>query len=219
MIEFDKGLRTAVIKLSLNGVYLNLNLSLGDIRSEALLQDSRLGELGPKRLKALLEYVDHRFEVDPRSPIPWKEQFCRALAKECDALLSLPVKLTPEQLREVRRAVRETNVSLERAAQAAPGALGLALEFQYHDGFNHLTRDDDFIAVRRGGRIVGVIALPGNDYNEVKKFLMAGGDRVLDPTNVECFRAALRHARKMDALRLTGRVSRRVVSAGIKIGG
>ena len=128
MIEFDNGLQTATIKLSLDGVYLNLNLNLADIRSEAMLRDSRLGELGPKRLKALLEYVDHGFKVDPKSPLPWKEQFCRALAKECDALLSLPVKLTPEQLREVRRAVRETNVSLERAAQAAPGALGLALE-------------------------------------------------------------------------------------------
>lgn len=87
MIEFDKGRHAAVVELSLNGISMNMRLDLDDVRSEPLLRDSRVGELSPQRLKALLEYVDHGFRVDPRSPLPWKEQFCRKLVKECEALM------------------------------------------------------------------------------------------------------------------------------------
>lgn len=222
MIEFDKGQHMAMIQLSLMGVSLNLNLDLDNLRNEPLLKDSRVVGLSPKRLKALLEYVDHVFKVDPKSVLPWKDQFLKRLDRECEALLSLPVKLSPEQLADVRRYVKETNAGLEKALAAAPGSIGLALEFQYHDGFNHLTRDDDFIAVRCGGRIVSIIPLPGNDYNEVKTFLKAGGDRVLDPANVEAFRRALIHARKMDARRLVRKVTEKAVKAAPfvpKIGG
>lgn len=219
MIEFDNGQHMAMVQLSLNGVSVNLNLDLRNIKSEALLKDSRLGELDPKRLKALLEYVDYGFKLDPKSAVPWKEQFCRKLAKECDALLSLPVTLTPEQLKALRKGVTDVNMSLVNAAKKLPDDYKAAVKItaMYHDGFNHLTRDDDFIALRAGGRIVSIIPLQGNDYNELKKFLKMGGDRVLSPENVDRFLRSVAEAKRLKTQDLLSRKVERKPSFGLKI--
>lgn len=219
MIEFDNGQHMAMVQLSLNGVSVNVNLDLRNIKSEALLKDSRLGELDSKRLKALLEYVDHGFKLDPKSSVPWKEQFCRKLAKECDALLSLPVMLTPEQLKALRKGVNEVNLSLVNAAKKLPDDYKAAVKLtaMYHDGFNHLTRDDDFIALRAGNRVVSIIPLQGNDYNELKKFLKAGGDRVLDPENVVKFKKAVAEVKRQNTQELLNRKVERKPWSGLKI--
>lgn len=201
MVTFDRGRRHALVQLSLMGVSMSVRLDLKDILSEPLLRDSRLGELDPKRLKALVEYVDHRFKLDRRSSLPWKEQFCRALVKECGDLLSLPVKLTPEEIRELKVDVRRTNRELAAAAKVEPDKFRKALTYQYHDGFHHLTRDDDFIAVRCGDRIVGIIALPGNDRNEVKRFIRAARGRMFEPRNLADVRRAVREVRKSEMAR------------------
>lgn len=219
MIEFDNGQHMAMVQLSLNGVSVNLNLDLRNIKSEALLKDSRLGELDPRRLKALLEYVDHGFRLDPKSAVPWKEQFCRKLLKECDTLLRLPVTLTPEQLEALRKEVNGVNLSLVNAAKKLPDDYRAAVKLTavYHDGFNHLTRDDDFIALRAGGRIVSIIPLPGNDFNELKKFLKAGGDRVLSPENVAKFKEAVAEAKRQNTMELLNRKVERKPFSGLKI--
>jgi hypothetical protein len=207
MIEFDRGQHLAVIHLSLAGVSMPVSLDLRDIRSEPLLRDSRLGELSPKRLKALLEYVDHGFRLDPKSPVPWKEQFCSALSKACSDLLSAPVRLTADQVAQLPALVRAANLSVPKALGVPDPAkaFDMAVSYDYHDGFRHMTRDDDFIAVRRGGRIVGIIALPGNDWNDLINFLKDGGHKLVDPENLDQFRKAYSAARKAHTLDLLSR--------------
>ena len=221
MIEFDNGQHMAMIQLSLQGVSVNVDIDLHRVKENPFLMKAGLGDLSPKRLKALLEYTDHRFKLDPKSPVPWKEQFYLALARDAAALRKEVMKLTPDQVKEVRRILKDTHGALEKAigAVAGSGVLEKALTYQYHDGFHHLTRDDDFIAVRRGGRLVSVIPLAGNDFNEVKKFLKAGADAVLDPHNVESFRKCVRHAKKMDAAKLVKEATVHTVSSVLKIGG
>lgn len=210
MIEFDKGQHMAMIQLSLEGVSVKLNLDMKDIKSEPLLQGTRLGSIPKKSLKLFLEYADHRFRLDPKSPVPWKEQFCRFLGKECEAFLGAARTMTPAQLKELVKGVREANMSLVKAAGVMPDDYKRALQavsFSYHDGFNHFTRDDDFIAVRCGNKIVSIIALPGNDHNEAKKFLKMGGDRILEPQNVAKLRKAVAAARRMKMSELLNRKS------------
>lgn len=214
MIEFDSGRHLAMIKLSLMGVSVNMNLDLRKAREEPLLVKAGLAGLPEGRLKALLEYTDHRFKVDPRSPLPWKEQFFLALGRDAEVLRKAVLKLTPAELKELRRVIKDTHGTLEKAigAVAGSGVMDLALKYQYHDGFHHLTRDDDFFAVRCGNRIVGIIPLKGNDRNELLKFLKAGADAVLDPTNVESFRKCVRHAKKLDAAQLVREVTVKTVT-------
>jgi len=212
MINFNDGQQTATLKLSLEGVSLSSNIDLRILANDPVLKDSRIRELTPKQLKSLLEYVDHRFKVDPRSALPWRDQFLRSLAKECEAFLKLPVKLTPERMAEIRKAVKDVNVSLERAIGAKSGEFGDALQYQYHDGFRHLTRDDDFIAVRRGGQIVSIIMLRGNDENDIINFLKYAKGKILNPDNIDAFRESLFNARKMKALELTNRKASKGVS-------
>lgn len=203
MIEFDKGQRMAMIQLSLMGTSVNLNLDMRNIKSEPLLKDSRLNELTMTNLKGLLEYVDHHFKVDPKSALPWKEQYCMALAKECEKLLKAIKTLSPQHFEElsalVDDKVLQVRSDLLKAAKVRPEMYAPAVSYQYHDGFNHMTRDDDFIAVRRGNKVIGIIALPGNDYNEVKKFLKAGGDKCLSAQNVEAFKQAVRKVKQSQA--------------------
>ena len=211
MIEFDRGQHMAVIHLSLAGVSMPVSLDLRDIRSEPLLRDSRLGELSPKRLKALLEYVDHGFRLDPKSPVPWKEQFCSALSKACSDLLSASVRLTPDQLAKLPALVRAANLSIPKALRVPDpaGAFDLAVSYDYHDGFRHMTRDDDFIAVRRGGKIIGIIALPGNDWNDLINFLKDGGDKLVERENLDQFRKVYSAARKAHTMKVLSRPAER----------
>lgn len=220
MVTFDNGRHSATVRPAPATSAADLKLDLRAIGNEPLLSGSRIGELGEKRLKALIEYVDHGFRPDPASSLTWREQFCRALAGAGDSHLLRRTELTPGQLKEVRAAVRDINLSLAMAARAVDPASAFrsAVTYQYHDGFNHLTRDDDFIAVRSGDRIVAIIALPGNDYNELKKFLKAGGDRVLSPENVQAFRRALAAAKKAEMAKMLRRTALPRPSGGFKIG-
>jgi hypothetical protein len=111
-------------------------------------------------------------------------------------VLSLPVKLTPEEIRELKVDVRRANRELAVKAGVDPAVFRQAVSYQYHDGFHHLTRDDDFIAVRCGNRIVGIIALPGNDRNEVKRFLKAARGRMFEPSNLADVKRAVREVKK-----------------------
>lgn len=209
-----------MIHLSLGGSTMrNWNVDLRNIGSEPLLKGSRVGELDPKRLKALLEYVVHGMKVDMSSPGTWKAQLCRKFAKECDALLSRPVTLTLEQLTQIRKEVNGVNLSLVNAAKKLPDDYRAAVKLTavYHDGFNHLTRDDDFIALRAGGRIVSIIPLQGNDYNELKKFLKMGGDRVLSPENVDRFLRSVAEAKRQNTMELLNRKVERKPFSSLKI--
>lgn len=219
MIEFDKGQHMAMVQLSLMGVSVNVHLDLKNIKSEALLKDSRLDRLSSKRLKALLEYSDHTFKIDPKSSVPWKEQFLRKLSRDCDMILSLPVTLSTADIAQLRKSMKETNLSLVKAAKALPDDFKKAqkLSFQYHDGFHHLTRDDDFFAVRQGNRIVSIIPLPGNDFNEVKRFLEAGSRRVLSEQNIGLFRFVVKEVHRLDTKSLLEKTATRTASTSLKL--
>lgn len=219
MIEFDKGQHMAMIQLSLVGVSVNVHLDLKNIKSEFLLRDSRLDKLSPKRLKALLEYSDHTFKLDPKSPVPWKEQFCRKLSRDCDMLLSLPVLLTAAEIAQLRQSIKQTHLSLINVAKVLPDDFKKAqkLSYYYFDGFHHLTRDDDFLAVRKGNQIVSIIPLPGNDFNELKKFLEAGGKKVLEQDNIQLFKSAVKEVHKLDTQLLLEKTVTRTVTMGLKL--
>ena len=219
MIEIDKGQHIAMIQLSLMGVSVNVHIDMNNIRKEHLLQNSRLSELSPKRLVSLLEFTDHTFKVDPKSVVPWRDQFLMRLSKNCDELLSLPKTLSVAEMDYIRKTVKDSNMSLAKAAKVVPEMVHKAqkISYQYHDGFNHLTRDDDFIAVRAGRRIVGMIPLPGNDFNELKKFLKLGGDRVLEPENVAKFLKAVKEVKRNEAMQVIEKHVSKKSSFSLKI--
>ncbi len=199
MIEFDKGQHTARIILTTSGVSVNLNLDMNNIKAEPALRDSRLHELKPSQLKNLLEYVDNKFKVDFRSPLTWKEQFCRSLAKECDTFLKVGRTLTPEQRTELLRTAKQINADLAKVAKVSPEVAAPVMSVQY-SGFNRMVMDDDFIAVRAGGRVVSMIPLRGNDYNEVKKYLSIAGEECLNSANIVDFKSVARKAIQVKAL-------------------
>ena len=69
----------AVIRLSLMGVDQDIRLDLRNIGNEPLLKGTGLDMLSYKRLYAFLEYADHKFRIDARNPLPWKEQVIREI--------------------------------------------------------------------------------------------------------------------------------------------
>ena len=196
----------AVIRLSLMGVDQDIRLDLRNIGNEPLLKGTGLDTLSLKRLYAFLEYADHKFRVDARNPLPWKEQFLGAFVAMWRALGTKACCVTAVELAALRKGVFVTNQAL--ALQG--GAEGVkefreTLSYQYHDGFDHMTRDDDFFAVRCGNRIVEIIPLPGNDYNELKSFIRNASRRILERENIERFRAACCEMRKSRAAKLANR--------------
>lgn len=205
MVQFDESTSKATLKLSLGNVSVPVTIDLFDLSTEPVLGKSLLQRLDLRRRRAFLEYADACFKLDKLSPVPWRDQFCTFLAKESDRILSLPVKVSSAELRELMDYVRNVRRQLVADAGVHREEFGEALCYQYHDGFNHLTRDDDFFAVFCGNRIVSIIPLPGNDYNELKKFLMAGSDQVLSPENVVALHKAVMEMRKSKLAKLAKR--------------
>ena len=218
MVTFDNS-RNVEVRMSFRGVSSVFRANLMTLGNDPLMKGSGIGDLSPTKLRALLEYTDHRFRVDPKSPLRWEEQFKKSLSKDCRDLLLAKVLMTPEELRTLMACVHGMNakMAIEAGARDIAHKVEEVIDYQYHDGFNHMTRDDDFIAVRRGGRVVSIIALPGNDFNEMKKFLKAGGDLMLTPENIEGFRKYMHDYKKAKAYALANMKVEREVKVGISL--
>lgn len=198
MIEIDGGQHLALIQLSPGGVSVNINLNLNNLAGEmAFIKGNQLSKLDPKRFRALLRYTDHTFVPDMKSGIPWKEQFLRKLSANCDLILTAK-KLSSGEMEDLAKTLSDTNKQFMAKAKVLPDEFAAArqVSWQYHDGFRHLTRDDDFFIVRKGKDIVGMIPLAGNDYNELKKFLTENGDHMMQPENFVEFKKALMEAKR-----------------------
>ena len=145
--------------------------------------------------------------------------------RDRESLFEVLKKLLKEELNnlftlyeKIDKAISKLKTSLVLDAGVWPKDYkqALAYIYEYHDGFNHLTRDDDFLAVRCGDHVVEKIYLPGNDLNDLKAFLKAGGDRVLSLENVAKFRKAAFAARKAKVIKdLLSK--KQNVSGGLKI--
>lgn len=210
----------AVVSLRMSpGLIIPMTLNLKDMSNLPLPKGHSLDKLSERKLKELIAYAEHKFSYNSKSVVGIYDQFCRFLSTECDKLLN-PVfrdSLTTEQMSELKGFIKDCHGQLERKACVFPGTVKDAISFQYHDGFNHLTRDDDFIAVRCGDKIVSIIALPGNDFNDLKKFLLAGGEKVLSPENVVNFRKAVRLMKRDKAFELAQRRTKKVFSSGLSL--
>lgn len=186
--------RAAVVRLSLAGVVHEFRLSFESCR-ERLFREFGLRGISDVRFRRSLERLGSSFALDPRSVLPWEEQFLQLLRADLAADYPLSVSLRYSLESEVHR----VDDAFARACGQSDRKVSEELVSVYCGGVNRLTMDDDYIAVCRGGQVVERIALEGNDENELKNFLRQGGDIVLSPENVHEYREAVRMARKRAA--------------------
>ena len=197
MLEFDNDQHMAVVMISMMNTTVKMPLDLKNIRSQGLLKNSHLDRLSDAELKALLQSVHKSFVFDPKAGGSVQEQFLKALSKACDNYLCLAVTLDPVERAELLKQVKDINAELLQRAGAKPQEFRQALTSVYNPGVHHLTMDDDFIEIRRDGKVVEVIGLPGNDRNDLKNFLRyAGGERCLSQQNGNSLKDAINTLRK-----------------------
>lgn len=199
MVEFDERTQVAKLSLEFQGVAVPFRISLGDVRQDPLLRGSGLDRLSPERYKALLEYCGCNFKPNWKSFFTIQEQFCKYLASQCDILLDRRPSIRSSEFAEIKQDVDNTNFVLLRKAGVKPEEFREAMSYQYFAGVHHMTRDDDFIAVRKGGKVVSIIPLAGNDYNEVKRFITEGREDVLSVRNIGDLKDCVRKVRQQKA--------------------
>lgn len=198
MIEFDGYI--AKLSLEYNGVFIPFNLNLADIRNNPDLKDSALANLSPNRLRAALEYADHTFKVNPSSVVPVQQQFIGHLKAVGSLVLDPDSRIIgAASLGAIVSEVNAVNRELLEKAGVNVGRKSEAVSFQYFSGVHHMTLDDDFLAVRKGGKIVGMIPLPGNDYNEVKRFIKEGRNDILSVKNIGDLKNCVRKVKQSKA--------------------
>ena len=199
MMRFTEDQKTAVLVLSLAGAAREYRLSLDEC-AERMERRYGLRKVSGRRLREALERMD-AFAVDRNEREAWEECFLDSLAGE----LRSQVKLSPRMREKCRRYVDRVARMLEERAGATARNLSEEVTAVYFEGVNTLTMDDDYLSLRKGGRVVELVALEGNDANELKDFLRQGGDLVLSLENAMAYRDAVRVARMMQAYDLADR--------------
>ena len=196
MIRFLEDGYSVLLSLSLAGVSQDYHLSMKEL-TDTLASEHGLRNVSEARLRRILsdrEVV--RFEPDPRDVRPWKEQFVAYVANG----LRRDKRISREGLESLRTETASVRERLLDAAGCRSDVLSHSLYSIYCSGVSTLTMDDDFISICRGDQVIEKVSLEGNDENDLKLFLMQGGDVVLSPENVEDFILSVRAMKKRAAL-------------------
>lgn len=199
MIRFTEDQKTAVLVLSLAGVAREYRMSLSEC-ARRMEQRYGLRKVSESRLREALVRMEG-FALDQNGQEAWEDRFLDSLAGE----LRLDVRTSPRLRERYRRFVAKVVRMLEERAGVTAKNLPEEVTAVYFEGVNTLTMDDDYLSLRKGGRVVELIALEGNDVNELKDFLRQGGDIVLSFENAVAYRDAVRVARMMQAYELADR--------------
>jgi hypothetical protein len=203
MLVFDEKGHIALLSLFFAGVRKDERMDLHELVRDPVLAVAGFGSLSLEERKDLVRRVDKAFRVDPRSSLSWREQFVRSCAQECIRTLEIramrPRFLSEEQMNDVIAGVVSVNRALAEKAGHDWRTVNQVLSSEYNAGFNHLFKDDDFIAVRRGGMIVEKIMLQGNDHNVLKDFIREAQALILSDVNINDFRQSAKAMRMAQA--------------------
>lgn len=208
MVKFDNDMNNVEVlyKSGLNPNWHSIGMNIDGIRRFSRTPGSvyfghGIDKLSNAQLRGLIVRASMNFKANPDLNVSYESRFARCLVRECDQFRNAQRLLSPVQVAEFRKIVEDTNMSICDAAKVSREHFEPCVTSEY-SGFNNLTMDDDFICLKKGGLVVSVIALPGNDYNLIKNYLREAGDKCLSATNIDDFRLCLKRYRQDKALKL-----------------
>lgn len=201
----------------------------GNVESMVLPYDRlRKGELGMSgaykfsysELKVVAHELAQRFRLDPKCDLAWKQQFLLVMDHTLKSLYP-PVgnssSLTIAQIKLLRLDTKVFMQDLYEKAGTNQKEFREALSMGYCPGVDSMFCTDDYITIRKGDKIIAKVALPGNDYVELRRFLTQGGDRILTMENIENLKDGVRRMKMEKALALAERKCGKA-SVGLKLG-
>lgn len=219
VVKFDDSKRNVLITFTVNSTTQRMVIGYDDMRNGLIpmLSKSRANHLSYREFKALITEIAKRFQLDPKSSLTWSEQFGRMIAHVAGVLHPVnPVHaITHDQIQALKiDAKLLQNTMCEKAGISAKDFTE-ALSVGYCAGVDNLFCTDDFLTVRQGNKIVAIIGLPGNDYNELKSHFINEAQRVLSPSNIETIKREIRQMKIDNALELAQRKGSINMSLGL----
>ena len=207
-VQFDDRKRQLTVKYLLNNIEQSIVISFDDMKRGVVtpLSGISVQSLSYREFKSLASELSEKFYANKSSTLTWSEQFCKLFSSA--AALIYPegrISITPEQINALKLDVKQMQKELCKKAEITPKELSEAVTAGYCSGVDTMFCTDDYLTIRQGDTIITRIALPGNDYCELRDFVLRNQDRILNPDNIEALRQSIREMKLQEALELTQR--------------
>ena len=218
-VKFDDNKRILTVTLKTNDVAQKFTLSYDDMKRGLVqpLISSRAHRLTYKEFKKVSNEIAIRFKVDPKSKLPWSEQFCLVLGHVAGVLHPQNRILSSDEKMLIKMNVRNLNQSLCDSAVVGRSDFSEAITAGYCGGVDSMFCTDDYITIRKGNTIIARVGLSGNDYTELKEFYDRGVERILSRENIANLAEAVRQMKMDKAMELAGKKGSLAFHNGLKL--
>ena len=207
-VLFDDRKRQLTVKYKINNLEQSMIISYDEIKKGVVrsLSSIPVQSLSYREFKCLASELSERFCVDPACEMTWSDQFCKLLSSAAAVIYpNGRISITPEQINQLKLEVKKIQDKLCKEAGITQKEFTSAVTSDYCSGVDTMFCTDDYLTIRQGDIIITRIALPGNDYSELRDYVLRNQDRILNPSNIETLRQSIREMKLYEALELANR--------------
>ena len=203
-VTFDDNRRSMTVKFVVNHVKTQLVVSYDDVIRGRVpcMAGHKAHKFSYEDFKKASAALAKTFR--PEYQASCGIQFCKELAVASDALYRIQNSrnLSPDEYKALKAEIARLGQDFLKAADIPANVYTQAVTVGYCTGVDTLFCTSDYLSVRRGDQIIARIDLPGNDYNDLRNFLLQAGEDVLSSGNIENMKAAVKQMKMDEATRL-----------------